>query len=140
MKQATPRILGFAGLLPFAVLSLLTLIGPETWRDWVSVALIAYGAVILSFLGGTTWGLAVHENETRSPIYLLSMAPFFAAWVALLLPPFFGLMLLTAAFLGALFNDYLLKRSGLSPGWFLSLRVLLTLVVVFFLGLAAFGV
>ena len=102
--------------------------------------LIAYGAVILSFLGGITWGLAVTRNRTTDPLYLASMVPFAAAWIALLLPPFFGLLLLMAAFLGSLANDFMLKRAGLSPGWFFSLRVTLTAIVVACLAVAAFGI
>ena len=140
MKHTTPTLLGLGGPVPFVVLAALTLIGPEDWRSWVSTALIAYGAVILSFLGGITWGLAVDEQHTHRPIYLASMAPFFAAWIALLLPPFAGLVLLMLAFLGALANDFLLKRAGLSPSWFMSLRLALTAIVVASLAVAAFGI
>lgn len=140
LQQFTPKTLGFAGLIPFVVLAALTLIGPEAWRDWVSTGLIAYGAVILSFLGGITWGLAVTREQRRDPLYLASMAPFFAAWIALLLPPFPGLLLLMAAFLGSLANDFLIKRDGLAPHWFFTLRLTLTAVVVACLAVAAFGI
>ena len=139
-RRISPQTLGFGGLIPFVVLAALTLIGPAGWKDMVSLALIAYGAVILSFLGGITWGLAVTRQQSRDPLYLASMAPFFASWIALLLPPFAGLLLLMVAFLGALANDFMLKRAGLSPGWFFSLRVTLTAVVVASLAVAAFGI
>ncbi len=139
MRQLSPRMLGLLGLAPFLLFTALTLVGPEGWRDWVSLGLIGYGALILSFLGGITWGLAVTRNKVQDPLYLASLGPFAAAWVALILPPFFGLLLLIAAFLGALVNDYLLKRAGLSPGWYFSQRVTLTIVVVLCLGVAAFG-
>lgn len=139
MRQLTPNVLGLAGLIPFVALAALTLIGPETWRDWVSTALIAYGAVILSFLGGITWGLAITRRQSNDPLYLASMAPFFAAWVALLLPRSLGLVLLMVAFLGALVNDYLIKRDGLAPEWFFTLRLTLTAIVVASLAVAAFG-
>ena len=83
--RISPQWLGFGGLIPFIVLAALTLIGPEGWKDWVSGGLIAYGAVILSFLGGLTWRLAVTREREPDPLYLASMAPFFAAWIALLL-------------------------------------------------------
>lgn len=139
-RRISPQWLGFGGLIPFIVLAALTLVGPEGWKDWVSGGLIAYGAVILSFLGGITWGLAVTRERKPDPLYLASMAPFFAAWVALLLPRFPGLLLLMAAFLGSLINDFLLKKAGLSPGWFFSLRVTLTAIVVACLAVAAFGI
>ena len=140
IKKGSPRIIGLAGLVPFLILTVLSLIGPELWRDWVSVGLIAYGAVILSFLGGITFGMAVDEQQSDNPIYWFSVLPFLAAWAALLVPVFVGLCLLIVAFLGALVNDFLLKRAGLTPQWFFSLRVLLTSVVVLCLGAALFGV
>lgn len=139
MRQLTPNVLGLAGLIPFVVLAALTLVGPGAWQDWVSTALIAYGAVILSYLGGITWGLAITRRQLNDPLYLASMAPFFAAWIALLLPVFMGLILLMVAFLGALINDYLIKRDGLAPEWFFTLRVTLTAIVVASLAIAAFG-
>lgn len=140
MRQVSPQALGFGGLAPFVILAALTLVGPEGWKSWVSQGLVAYGAVILSFLGGITWGLAVTRERARDPLYLASMAPFFAGWIALLVPVFVGLLLLMVAFLGALANDFLLKRAGLAPGWFFSLRLTLTAVVVACLAVAAFGV
>jgi hypothetical protein len=140
VRQVSPQALGFGGLAPFVILAALTLVGPEGWKSWVSQGLVAYGAVILSFLGGITWGLAVTRERVRDPLYLASMAPFFAGWIALLVPVFVGLILLMVAFLGALANDFMLKRAGLSPGWFFSLRVTLTAVVVACLAIAAFGI
>ena len=139
MKQTTPTLLGLGGLIPFVLLTGLSLLGPAPWREFVMTALLAYGAVILSFLGGITWGLAVDEKLTRRPIYLASMVPFFAAWLALLLQPLAGLILLACAFLAALANDFMLKRAGLSPQWFMTLRLSLTVIVVTCLVLAAFG-
>lgn len=140
MRQVSPQALGFGGLAPFVILAALTLVGPMGWKSWVSQGLVAYGAVILSFLGGITWGLAVTRERVRDPLYLASMAPFFAGWIALLVPVFVGLLLLMVAFLGALANDFMLKRAGLTPGWFFSLRLTLTAVVVACLAVAAFGV
>lgn len=140
MRQVSPQALGFGGLAPFVILAALTLVGPAGWKSWVSEGLVAYGAVILSFLGGITWGLAVTRERARDPLYLASMAPFFAGWIALLVPVFAGLLLLMVAFLGALANDFLLRRAGLAPGWFFSLRLTLTAVVVACLAIAAFGV
>ena len=47
----------FAADLPFFAFAGLSLVGPEAWQGWVSRALIAYGAVILSFLGEHELGM-----------------------------------------------------------------------------------
>lgn len=49
--------LGLAGVLPFAATALASL-AAAPWGDLALLALLAYGAVILSFLGGIEWGLA----------------------------------------------------------------------------------
>ncbi len=54
-----PLLLGALGLIPFIVLSLAMLFGAATLLSFPTAsALSAYGAVILSFLGGIRWGLA----------------------------------------------------------------------------------
>lgn len=83
--------LGLGGLIPFLAFALLSAAGPEAWRGFSFSALVAYGGVILSFLGAVHWGLALHapEGERRfGPARLaLGVLPALWAWVALLLPP-----------------------------------------------------
>ncbi|MEW5315000.1 MAG: hypothetical protein WDW38_006457 [Sanguina aurantia] len=47
--------LGWSGLLPFAGALALAVLQPA-WRDLALTVVIAYAAVILSFLGGARWG------------------------------------------------------------------------------------
>ena len=49
--------LGYGGLLPFGALALLLLDGARSALWWP--ALLAYGAVILSFVGALHWGFAM---------------------------------------------------------------------------------
>ena len=62
------RMLAFAGFLPFAVLALwLYGIAPDhPWRQGTIVLLTGYAAVVLSFLGGIRWGLAVLAQRHAS--------------------------------------------------------------------------
>ena len=52
-------LLGLAGLLPFAACALAFFAAPEAWRGFAEGALIAYGAVILSFVCALHWGFAM---------------------------------------------------------------------------------
>ena len=88
----------------------------------------AYGAVILSFLGGVRWGRLLGD-EARLIRWLplgLSVLPSLIAWVALLLPP--EAMFATLA--TGLVLQYLVDRdaaeSGELPHWYGSLRLTLT--------------
>ena len=135
MERRAPRLLGIGGLVPFIALALLTVLGTEVWQGRAETALLAYGAVILAFLGGVSWGTGLAARKDL--LYLLSLVPFLAAWAALLVPRELGFWLLIAAFLVALANDRAAFRLGLVPAWFRSLRHFLTAVVVVCLLIAA---
>ena len=51
--------LGVGGLIPFVTLSGSSLVLSGTPKTWAVFAIGGYGAVILSFLGGIQWGLAM---------------------------------------------------------------------------------
>ena len=57
------RWLGFGGLLPFAATASLALYPALSLNDIATRALLAYGAVILSFLGGVRWGIAIVDKQ-----------------------------------------------------------------------------
>ena len=127
---AWPLWLGLAGLLP-QLLALFALIGGNPDARFVALACaFAYGALILSFLGGMWWGLAAQARR-RVPAWL---------WVAAVLPslialasalpwatgaswPGPSLALLGIALLGSLAVDRQLRAAGLCPPWWLWLRV-----------------
>ena len=64
------------------------------------VAFVTYSAVILSFLGGIHWGVALSRPEWSSPVRLcLCMLPSLLGWLALLLPMTGTLILLIGSYL-----------------------------------------
>lgn len=139
---ATAAWLGGLGVLPFATLSILSLIVAPDLRPAVIFALIGYGALILSFLGGVHWGLAVArfgtmtEPRSRNIRLGLSVAPSLTGWLCLLLPPVLGLGALTASFLAMLAVDLAAVQRCDAPVWYGRLRLPLTLVVAALLLLA----
>ena len=143
MSNAPPippaaRWLGFAGLLPFGAAALAALLPRMPLHGLALTALLAYGAVILSFLGGVRWGLAMAAATPGAlPAQLgLSVLPSLLGWAALLLPPAAGLVLLAAGFLAMLLAD---RREALAPAWYKRLRLPLSLgaMASLLLGLAA---
>jgi hypothetical protein len=120
------RLLGLAGLIPTLAMVAALLLLPD-WRDGVAKAGLAYGAVIASFVGGAWWGLAA-RTETVSPRLLaLSVLPSLTAWPALLVPPATGLLVLALVFAALLPTDRRLVADGVAPGWWMALRVPLSL-------------
>jgi hypothetical protein len=135
--------LGASGVIPFITLALAVAFFEGRERETAYFALAAYGAVILSFLGGIHWGLAVADGN-RQPgegatfVRLAgSVVPSLIGWGALFLSKPTGLIVLAAAFAGMLLFDCRASRKAHAPLWYPALRWPLTIAVVTSLLLAA---
>lgn len=134
--------LGYGGLVPFvaAVLGIALLDGEP--RVFAARALLAYGAVILSFIGAVHWGLVLARPACEAPQRLLAgVLPALAGLVALLLPERYGLALLVVAFGAFWLYEHRVLSARLLPSAYLGLRRNLTLGVcsLLTLGLIALG-
>ena len=123
--------LGLAGLIPFVGAGALAWWAPSVWQVTAVYGFSYYSAVILSFLGGVHWGSALQVPRAGNQRRLvLAMVPSLLAWPALLFNVTTGLWVLLAGFI--LIGGYDLSRDGRDgfPRWYLTLRCLLTAVVV----------
>ena len=123
-KSAT--LLGFMGLFPFIALAAISVGAVGDMAATAQTALLAYGAVILSFLGGVQWGACVgapsmsdNENAVR---LTASVVPSLIGWLALLAPAPYGLLLLSAALGLMLLFDLYANRRAWTPAWYARLR------------------
>ena len=134
-----PLVLGLAGLIPFvwgAVTVLLpslqawgaTTFGPRFVGPYVQ---LFYGSVILSFMSGVLWGFATKAHGAQAATgYALSVIP--ALWAFFMTgggPVSAGTNLIVG-FAALLILDYAFSNWGLTPPWWMPLRLLLTAVVV----------
>jgi hypothetical protein len=127
--------LGGLGALPFIGLASAMPFLTGGPRTLVADALVAYGATILSFLGGIHWGLAIapHNGAVRAKLsarLILSVIPSLAAWAALLVADTTGLFILALAVAAMLWVDIRATRAGEAPPWYPNLRIPLTCIVV----------
>ena len=142
-KGAIPRpafLLGWAGVLPFALLTAAAVLGFDPLSLDARAALLAYGAAILSFLGGVQWGVLLPRSPGEASLpwrYGVSVLPALLACLCLLVPHRLGLVGLAAGLAGLLVYDLSTLRSGLAPGWYGTLRLQLTGAVVVLLAVAA---
>ena len=143
-KQEIPPpalLLGLGGLIPFIASALFIWMPspiaelapqlPFQSSDPVALATMAlgaYGAVILSFLGGVRWGNLLFDHASlRNWMPLsLSVLPSLIAWPALLFPPTPMIILLCVGFILQYVLDVKAAKRGLLPSWFLRLRMILT--------------
>jgi len=124
------RLLGFAGLLP-QLICLAAAFDDGTRYTALSAAFF-YAALILSFLGGFWWGLAVASPGAPQWVYGVAIVPSLFAfasgipWMIGATWPGPSLGLLGIALIAALWVDVRLNRLGLMPDWMLSLRIILS--------------
>jgi len=124
------RLLGFAGLLPQLVC--LAAAFDDGTRYMALSAAFFYAALILSFLGGFWWGLAVASPGAPQWVYGVAIVPSMIAfasgipWMIGTGWPGPSLGLLGVALVAALWVDVRLNRLGLMPDWMLSLRIILS--------------
>jgi hypothetical protein len=133
-QQSAPsllaRRLGYAGLLPFVLLAALLWTVRADLQGFVAIALVAYGAVIASFLGGVHWGIAAQLPPDDAAFhYVWGVAPSLTAWVAVVMPAYAGLPLLGLILAACYVVD---RRSYPRVGWsaWLPMRLQLTAVAV----------
>ena len=142
-----PLLLGLAGLIPFVWGALTYLIDPLA--QWGAQTLgprfvgpyvqLFYGSVILSFMSGVLWGFATKAEGARAATgYGLSVIP--ALWAFFMTGggPTTAGMNLIFGFLGLLALDFAFTNWGLTARWWMSLRVLLTTIVVLCLAVGVF--
>ncbi len=120
-------LFGLGGLIPFAGLATGLIAGLGT-APVLSAALVTYGAVILSFLGGIRWGFAVKSERLVPPFwdYAFSVIPALAGWAAIFLSLPLAYWVLAGAFVIWFAAEIALPSPVDLPGWYLRLRALLT--------------
>jgi hypothetical protein len=130
-------LLGAAGVIPFAILGILSVATDSDASLRAVHALVGYGAVILAFLGGVHWGFTLAEPDQPRFVrarLALGVIPSLLGWTALMLNLFFvpllGLLLLIAGFIGTLLVESRAQKRDLMPAGYLAMRWVITLLVV----------
>lgn len=125
----TARLLGFAGLLPQFAFVGLQIARPDP--GWSMLA-FAYGALILSFLGGIWWGVAAGRDGDDARLVAVAVVPTLVAMALLILALNrltlrWPLVLLGSVIMLTLLVDrHLVDRRDVPAGW-MRLRVPLSL-------------
>ncbi len=140
--KKTAWVLALAGFAPFAFLALALLFFGRTsaLHGLLLDAFRTYSAIILSFLGGIRWGMALREEPVDYRSLAFSVVPSLTGWFALFLPDTVGLPVLLVAYCAQGAWDSISIHAGKAPAWFASVRIVLTLLVAFAHLLAFFAV
>mgnify|MGYP002780725326 CR=1 FL=1 len=121
-------LLGFAGLIPPAALTAVALLDLGLFAPSTPGFVLTYAAVILSFLGGSWWGFVSREERPSWVLLGIAVLPALGGWAAIFsFQPPAALFGLAGALVATLAVDALLVRRGLAPGWWMKLRIPLSL-------------
>ncbi|ALL11889.1 DUF3429 domain-containing protein [Caulobacter henricii] len=120
---------GLLGLIPFLAPPLVGWLLPEQ-AALAGRALALYGGLILSFLGGARWALAVREARVDGRVVSLAMIPTLAALAILLLPDAMRAAQLALLALALLIHGAWDVWSRGLTAWYPRLRLVLTLGAV----------
>jgi hypothetical protein len=125
------RLLGYGGLIPFVFLA--GAISLNTDLSAFAVVdkgrfLLAYAAVIISFIGAVHWGVALTSSLNSNRHYLYSVVPALVAWLLQLLPLQGALAGMALTIVAAYLVDRAILFEYLGSGY-RTLRLHLTIVV-----------
>lgn len=144
MTQRMPPVayaLGLGGVIPFVACGIAAVsAAPQSSLPQGGIALaalIAYGAIILSFLGAVHWGLELRTAELAPPGRVmrlsLSVVPALIGWACVLLGlaglPEIGLAGLIVGFFAIIAMERRWSGAGLVPSGYMTMRWILTLLV-----------
>ncbi|CAG2241076.1 unnamed protein product [Mytilus edulis] len=130
------NVLGVHGLIRFKNASCETdsapgyMIFSSMFMPSICFAQMAYGATILSFLGGVRWGFSISEESVLRPGWIslgVSVIPSLVAWGGLMMPHPLSLFVVMGGLAGAGYYD--MVTWGYPP-WFKGLRFILTFVAI----------
>lgn len=131
-----PMLLGAAGLLPpvLAIMVRLAAGGDAPLSGTALRLAILYAMLILSFLGGIWWGAGAAKAppERQSAIFVLAVAPSIVALLLFVLTgplPLVATILLAVVIAISPLADAWLCAMDLMPGWWMRLRVTLSLLL-----------
>lgn len=131
--QKFPTILGYAGAAPFIVLTLaMYAVGDVALHSSLALCLMAYAAMIASFLAGVHWPVAMHQKDKT--YLMLSMMPsifgFFFVLGIVFLGQIVGFLVIMAGVFWMLYlmDKKYLPEDGFAKGYF-DFRRNLTIIV-----------
>jgi len=132
------QILGYGGLVPFAGTGVLAWISwPTEMAQTALQAQLVYAAIVLSFIGGIRWGIAMSKRGhfiRRSPDglgteFALAALPAAMGWMILFAPHEVALIVFALFFAAQAVSDHRAVKTEDAPPWYGALRVRLTIFV-----------
>lgn len=124
-------IFGFAGTLPFlwgAVTQFVQL--PLSANLLAAQLQVSYGIVIFAYMSGTHWNFAAQYEQGESPAaYIFAVMPALLLFAVMVFVPKLLHLALMIGFPMLLSVDRYFARAGVTPAWWMNLRLWLSSIV-----------
>jgi hypothetical protein len=127
-------VLGIVGVIPFVICGLGSVATNFIGAQIAIQLLLAYGAVVLSFLGGIHWGVSLATDEGTRQRLTLGVLPSLLGWLTLALAlysgrPALGVALLIVLFFVAAAAEWKGHLHGGIPSGYIVLRIAVTVAI-----------
>jgi len=132
-KETIAKTLTYAGILPFLGAAGLSIFAPDFSGANYKHILLAYGAVIASFIAGIHWGIFLFK-ESPLNLFIHSNVIALLAWVAMALSMTSSVLILIFCFLYLLFIDQKLSNAQIIESWYMRMRIHASVIVILTLG------
>mgnify|MGYP003144516932 FL=1 len=132
------RLIGYGGLVPFAGTGIVSwFLWPSETADAVLQVQLVYAALILSFLGGIRWGVAMtHAGDFKRRVpdglgtkLALAALPALGGWLALFTMREAAFLVLMLFFAAQAISDIRMVNNDEAADWYRPLRLQLTFFV-----------
>lgn len=124
------QFLGYLGVLPFLAGAVLLWLPLPDIDPFGQQLLLIYGGLILSFLGGVDWGVALAREEADPGLFVGSVIPSLIGLTALMLQTPISALMLILGFVAVYFRHREIAQDHSFSQWFMRLRLHLSLAAI----------
>jgi hypothetical protein len=131
-KERLTKILTYCGSIPLVFLTYLIFSKTTHFLAFnVTLMLISYSAIILSFTSGMHFSYAILQDKICSKLLILSNIVALVSWLCLLINFKLALVVIIIGYIFNLIIDFVSYKNLVFEKWFLNLRLRISLIVVF---------
>ena len=130
-KKQLTKILTYCGSIPFLFLTYLGFSKATNFFTIdVSLMLISYGAIILSFISGMHFSYAILQDKISNRLLILSNIVALISWLCLLINFKLALAFIIIGYISNLIIDFVSYKNLVVEKWFFNLRLRISLIVI----------
>ena len=130
-KEQLTKILTYSGSTPFLFLTYLGFSKDSHFLTIdISLILISYSTIILSFISGMHFSYAILQDKISNRLLILSNIVTLISWICLLISFKLALVFVTLGYISNLIIDFVSYKNLVVEKWFFNLRLRISLIVI----------